>query len=1164
MSQEPRYHHHRSPRGQRKRRQAKPAASIFPWWLLYVCFVVYGSLVPLDFRPLPFAEAWEKFQHTPFLSLGAESRADWVANGVLYLPLGLLTAQLFAGAHRASALALGAALVFSFSLALAVEFAQLAFPPRTVSLNDILAEMIGSGLGVLLAAGWGERLRALMNTLAGDRERFADRLLKAYALGYFAFSLFPYDFLLSSTEMGKKLASDNLGWLIATSISDGNSAITAAKLFAEALAVAPLGFMMARRKQDRCPLPASQALMIGAGLGLVIEAAQFFVVSGVSQGISVLTRMAGMLAGALVWRARARLQPPRLAADIRRHGVWLGLIYLFALTAITGWFEHRWLSLDEALFNLQEVHFLPFYYHYYTTEQAALLSLASVWLMYAPIGIFAWASWYQPAWGMWVATLTAGVVETSKLFLEGLHPDPTNLFIAGLAAWVTVKLVRRLAILASRPVHAAPSSGPSRMISPSHEVHSAGATGPEVEVPEHEVVPESTPPAPLRLRSPTKWGYVALAACMVGVGWVVAGFPYQPILLGLLITGYAVLLWLHPHVLIAAVPAALPLLDLAPRSGRFYVDEFDLFLLVSLTLGLVRVAPSTYKTKPDWPFTLLATLLGASYLIGALHGLLPWQWLDANSFTSYYSPYNGLRIAKGALWAFLLYGLLQRFARAGTDVPRLFGQGLLIGLAGTVTWVLWERMAFPGVFNFTDVYRVTGPFSQMHVGGADQEAFLTLATPFLVWQIFTQSGWAARLAGIGLLMGTTYAVMVTFSRAAYAGFAVALTVALLAALAQTHMGRAGLVPLFKRGVATAALAGLALAIALPAFTGRFAQERLTQSGADLATRQAHWADAMAMRDPDWATTLFGMGLGRYPETHYWRSSEVRTAPYRLLTESGNTFLRMGSGSPLYVEQLVAVKPGEAYILKADVRSDQGDALLTVALCEKWLLTSARCVFQTVPIGTAGAWQGIQTQLVSGEIGDTPWFAARPVKLSIYNANTKAVVDVDNAQLLSVDGELLANGGFSKGMDRWFFSVDNDKPWHVWSLPVQVLFDQGWFGVITLGGFIALGLWRASYSAWRSQMAAGITLAALLGLVVVGSLNSLVDSPRILMLLLVLISLTGHRERTRRRRYRAQSGAYPHHFGGDVVTASRQPGGQASPIPPVLPTDAASRHGGHRI
>lgn len=1105
----------RHPHRRLETRRHPPESSVLPWWLLYICFVVYGSLVPLDFHPIPWDQAWERFQHIHLLNIGAQGRADWVANGVLYLPVGLLTAHLFAGNNwrRVSMLAVAAALAFSFSLALVVEFAQLSFPPRTVSLNDVIAEFIGSSLGVLFATAWSERLRALLNALAGDQERLLDRLLKAYTVGYFAFSLFPYDFLLSTTEFDLKMHSDSWGWLMATSVANGSVAISIAKLFAEVLATVPLGFMIARRKPGRRPWPTSQAILTGAALGLAIEAAQFFVVSGISQGISVLTRMFGMYVGVLLWLHTSSLHPSRLAAGFRRFGPLVGICYLLAIAAVTGWFEHNWMSMDRALQALQEVRFLPFYYHYYTTEQAALLSLVSVCLMYAPIGILTWASWLSPTLGMWIAILTASVMETSKLFLEGQHPDPTNLFIAGLAAWITTKMARRLASMSIHPGKNSGGSHPNNTWSmpKGHRPHLGSGASLDQQLAEEGQGAASTLTATptLPLSTPTTSGNVVLLACAAGVAWGVMSFPFQPALLGLLIAVYAVVLWFWPQALIIAIPAALPLFDLAPWSGRFYFDEFDLLLLVSLAIGSLRAPGSAQKFKSDPLFFVLAALVGLSYIIGAMRGMPTWHMPDANALTSYYSPFNGWRIAKGALWAFLLYGLLGRFAKAGQGVHRMFAQGMVTGLAVTVAVVFWERMAFPGLLNFTDVYRVTGPFSQMHIGGADLEAFLTLAAPFLIILIFAQHGWAARLAGLGLLLGTIYAVMVTFSRVGYVGYGVAVALALFAAMT-TH-GKQGLASVFKRGAAVLVLMALTLAVAAPIFTGRFAQERMSQSGSDLAMRQAHWADALEMRDSDWATTFFGMGLGRYPETHYWRSGEVRAASHRLMAEADNTFLRLGSGSPLYMEQFVAVEAGQSYTFKAVVRSNQDNAQLTVSLCEKWLLTSARCIFQTIPVTASGTWQPVQAQLRTDKIGSAPWFAPRPVKFSLYNANSRALLDVDNVQMPSTEGDaLVTNGDFSNGLDRWFFSVDNDRPWHIWSLPVHIIFEQGWLGMVSLACFFAIAVWRAGCQAWRGEALYGALLAALVGLAVIGTLDSLVDSPRLLMLILLQAAISGSR------------------------------------------------------
>ncbi len=416
-----------------------PRRTLLLVWLAYLAFVVYGSLVPLDYQPRPWDEAWRLFQHIRLLDVGAQGRADWIANGVLYLPLAFLTAHVLADRRaRPSPLALGSALLFCLMLAVTVEFVQLFFPPRTVSLNDLLAEGIGSLLGVSLAVAWGGRIHRLLAALGSVG--LPALWLKAYALAYFALSLFPYDFLVSGAELADKAASQAWGLTIAPDAWHGSPAIALAKLLVEALAVAPLGFLAARGIGTPAHWSPVRALGVGALLGLVIEFAQFFLVSGVSQGVSLLTRALGFLAGATLARQPDWLRPNRLAGTLRHHALPLTGVYLLTLAAVNGWFERRWLGLEHARAVLDGVRFLPFYYHYYTTEQAALTSLLAVVFMYAPIGLMGWAFWVAPVTAAALAGLLAVVVETAKLFLAGLRPDPTNVLLAGFAAWAAAHM----------------------------------------------------------------------------------------------------------------------------------------------------------------------------------------------------------------------------------------------------------------------------------------------------------------------------------------------------------------------------------------------------------------------------------------------------------------------------------------------------------------------------------------------------------------------------------------------------------------------------------------------------------------------------------------------------------------------------------------------------
>jgi O-antigen ligase len=473
--------------------------------------------------------------------------------------------------------------------------------------------------------------------------------------------------------------------------------------------------------------------------------------------------------------------------------------------------------------------------------------------------------------------------------------------------------------------------------------------------------------------------------------------------------------------------------------------------------------------------------------------------------TNYYSPFNGLRIGKGALWAFLMYGLLDRMAATGRDVRRPFAWGMVIGLAGTVIVILWERVTFSGPFNFSSDYRVTGPFSQLHTGGAYIEGFLTAAVPFLMLSLFEVRNWLARMMAITLLIGTTYALMVTFSRNGYAAFAIALLLVFAAAIVEFARQRrfAGL----RRGVAVLALSALTLAVAVPIFKGEFSQARMSHVEGDLRLRQDHWADALRIRDPGLATAIFGMGVGRYPETHYWRSSESnRSAPHRIEAENGNYFLRIGSGNAIYMEQFVAVEPRQSYLLSLDVRAHKPNSRITVPVCEKWLLTSYECAWQSFDLGPEiDHWRHYERLIASDRMADGRWYARRPVRLTLYNSGGSAAVDVDNVHLVNSEGlDLVNNGDFEHGLDRWFFSTDSHLPWHIKNLWVSVLFDQGWFGVVALGLFVVVAIGRASLQTWNGSLRAGAVLAAISGLLVVGLFDSLIDTPRFLFLFLLLL------------------------------------------------------------
>jgi hypothetical protein len=69
---------------------------------------------------------------------------------------------------------------------------------------------------------------------------------------------------------------------------------------------------------------------------------------------------------------------------------------------------------------------------------------------------------------------------------------------------------------------------------------------------------------------------------------VVPGYPLGGHWLGAGLLLYGALLRRWPQAWLLVVPAALPVLDLAPWTGRFFLDEFDALLAVTLLMRAAR------------------------------------------------------------------------------------------------------------------------------------------------------------------------------------------------------------------------------------------------------------------------------------------------------------------------------------------------------------------------------------------------------------------------------------------------------------------------------------------------------------------------------------------------------------------------------------------------
>src|SRR5262249_14169666 len=138
------------------------------------------------------------------------------------------------------------------------------------------------------------------------------------------------------------------------------------------------------------------------------------------------------------WQWLSRLQPYAVAGVLAATPA-----YLFALMWANGWFSAAWAGREHAEASLEQVNWLPFYYHYFTTETEALRSALTYVAIYAPVGVGYWlwtlrrSHTYSDGFALvpaLIAAPLAAAMEMGKLFIPGKHPDPTDVLIAMMVA----------------------------------------------------------------------------------------------------------------------------------------------------------------------------------------------------------------------------------------------------------------------------------------------------------------------------------------------------------------------------------------------------------------------------------------------------------------------------------------------------------------------------------------------------------------------------------------------------------------------------------------------------------------------------------------------------------------------------------------------------------
>ena len=418
--------------------------------LLYLCFVVYGSLVPLQFRSISMELALKRFGAITYFDLGIASRSDWVANILLFIPL----AFFWAGAlwpKRSKALR-GITGVFVFAagamLAVGIEFTQLFFPQRTVSLNDIAAETIGAALGVALWVANGQRFLAWVVSVAAAQGQasVASRLLIAYLLVLYGYAVMPLDLTLSPVGLYHKW---NEGRVILLPLGVGYPDFAHwAYAVSSDLAIWVPAAMLWRMSKPLSNRAVVYRVVLSAAL---IEFSQLFVYSRVTNLTDVFTAALGAGIGlGLAHRlnVRAAQSQPATQAEKTLHGphkdaslwccatlVWLGVLaavfwYPFDFNTDASFVRERFNQASQRV--LFEALYFGSEYRAYSVVLHKVGFMLPLGLLLGKVGGYLPASVPRSAVFAFVCLLLGWVacgIEVGQLALPGKVGDVTDVLI---------------------------------------------------------------------------------------------------------------------------------------------------------------------------------------------------------------------------------------------------------------------------------------------------------------------------------------------------------------------------------------------------------------------------------------------------------------------------------------------------------------------------------------------------------------------------------------------------------------------------------------------------------------------------------------------------------------------------------------------------------------
>lgn len=431
-------------------------------------FLIYGSLVPLNYQPMPWRTAVDAFLALRDAPQGQGGSIDWASNFLLTVPISFAAGALFlpgqSGLGRL--LVRGLILIGIGLISAGVEFTQQFFPPRNVSLSDIQAQALGAVAGLMGQHIWGEPVSRWL-TGWWQHERSTDRLvrvLKLYLVVLAAFNLLPLDLTISPVEIYHKWSEGRIV-LIPFAGLRGSLADRVYECFTDMAVWMPIGVLLSLSGRGRT----LQVALIGMLLAAALESLQLFVYSRWTDITDIVLAGVGSFLGAALARPLRVPSPSRQRSEGVWYAAWAG--WAVSILALF-WFPFNF-QLSPVEGSLLQV---PFANYQVQDEYNAANEVLRKIGLFLPGGLLwgmARASRRKDGRhsrsGVGVLLVIALLVEGGQIFLPGKVADPTDVLLELLGGWLGLLLATTLMRAADQPssptppppfARAAPSPAP--------------------------------------------------------------------------------------------------------------------------------------------------------------------------------------------------------------------------------------------------------------------------------------------------------------------------------------------------------------------------------------------------------------------------------------------------------------------------------------------------------------------------------------------------------------------------------------------------------------------------------------------------------------------------------------------------------------------------------